>query len=229
MSQTLTREQSLDAEVAQYRPDEDPVPACLHHDGQGQRQQVEEDRRPGRGVRWSCAVGVQRSLLRVIEPFGIRAEMGLQAPWLLRATFAGYAGPVNRLPVQQNKRLPVLEMLGRTYSDQQWEDLCNRCAECCFESEWSDGRWVSTGVPCRYLDLTTRNCKVYTCRFEAEPQCNKVNPSAVLQGMLPTDCSYVEELQSIIEEDFEGVDPRLRGSRRRKNRARRKKGRHRER
>ncbi len=129
--------------------------------------------------------------------------------------------------MQHNERLPVLEMLGRTYSDRHWEDLCNRCAECCFESEWVDGRWVSTGVPCRYLDLDTRNCKVYSSRFEAEPQCNKVNPSAVMQGMLPADCSYVEELQTIIEEDFEGRDPRLRGRGRWKKSGRKKKGRHR--
>ncbi|MBJ94379.1 MAG: hypothetical protein CMP23_07840 [Rickettsiales bacterium] len=99
-------------------------------------------------------------------------------------------------------------MLGRSYTHHQWEELCNRCAECCFESEWVGGRWVSTDVPCRYLDLETRNCKVYGARFEAEPQCNKVDPSAVLRGMLPESCSYVEELQDIIAEDWDGEDPR---------------------
>ena len=131
--------------------------------------------------------------------------------------------------MQQNARLPVIEMLGRSYSEQQWEDLCNRCAECCFESEWVNGRWISTGVPCRYLDLDTRTCKVYSCRFEAEPQCNKVNPSAVLQGMLPSECSYVDELTTIIEEDFEGLDPRLRSKGKMHTKGRSKKGRRRRR
>lgn len=105
-------------------------------------------------------------------------------------------------------------MLGRNYSEADWESLCNRCGECCYESEWKDNRWVSTGVACRYLDIETKQCKVYTCRFEAEPQCNSVTPAAVMQGMLPDSCSYTEELELIIDEDFEGHDPRLRGNRR---------------
>jgi len=102
-------------------------------------------------------------------------------------------------------------LLGRRYAHEQWEALCNRCGDCCYESEWNGARWVSTGVPCRHLDVETNHCKVYTCRFETEPQCNPVTPSSVLQGMLPESCSYVDELEAVIGEDFDGHDPRLRG------------------
>ena len=142
---------------------------------------------------------------------------------------SGYAARVNTVRSSQS-RLPVLDMLGRHYSEAHWEALCNRCGECCYESEWKDNRWVSTGVPCRYLDVDKNECKVYTCRFEAEPQCNPVTPTAVMQGMLPQRCSYTEELELIIAEDFEGHDPRLRGNRRWKKKAdRTRKGRRRQR
>ena len=153
------------------------------------------------------------------QPLGIRGRRSPQAPPLLPAVPSGYAEAM-RTATTRETRLPILELLGRSYSEEQWEALCNRCGECCYESEWRDNRWVSTGVPCRYLDVESNHCKVYTCRFEAEPQCNRVTPSSVMQGMLPEACTYVDELQAIIGEDFDGHDPRLRGHRRRKKQTR---------
>ena len=121
-------------------------------------------------------------------------------------------------------RLPVLyDLMGRVYSDAEWEALCDGCGDCCYESNYTDAGWVHTGTPCRYLDLEKR-CRVYTQRFEAEKDCIKVTPSLVLQGILPSTCAYVEEMHRIVEEDYDGLDPegRDRGKRTRRNKQRRK-------
>jgi uncharacterized cysteine cluster protein YcgN (CxxCxxCC family) len=119
----------------------------------------------------------------------------------------------------QQVRLPIVHsLLGRLYSDAEWEALCNRCGKCCYESREIDGRWVRTGVPCRFLDVLDKTCDVYTHRFQAEEDCTRVTPSVVLQGILPDDCSYHDEVRRIVEEDFDGDDPRhqRRGKKQRK-------------
>ena len=124
-------------------------------------------------------------------------------------------------------RLPqVHDMLGRIYTDQEWEDLCNYCGKCCYEVTDQNGTWVRSSIPCRYLDDFDKTCGVYNNRFQAESACMRVTPSAVIGGRLPPDCTYVVELERIIEEDFEGDDPRAqrgRGRRRRSTRHRERK------
>lgn len=114
------------------------------------------------------------------------------------------------------------ELLGRIYTDGQWEGLCSRCGACCFESRWTDTGWEQTDVPCTYLDGSTKECNAYGQRFEVEQDCIRVTPSVVLSGILPSECSYNDELHRIAEEEWEGDAPRSdrgrRGSRRRRQR-----------
>lgn len=128
--------------------------------------------------------------------------------------------------VRRARGLPVVHtLLGRLYTDAEWERLCNRCGECCFESRWVDNAWKHTSIPCRYLDDFDRSCRVYGNRFQAQKDCIRVNPSVVMGGMLPKACSYHDEVALIIEEDYDGTDPRARKKRsRRGSRKRRKCG-----
>ncbi len=107
------------------------------------------------------------------------------------------------------RRLPIVhDLLGRIYTDAEWEALCNRCGACCYESRWTDMGWEETGIPCGFLDLESKLCGAYGTRFDVEADCIRVDSSVVLQGILPVECSYLDELNRIIEEDHGGADPR---------------------
>jgi len=108
----------------------------------------------------------------------------------------------------RSSRLPIVhEMLGRLYSDPQWEALCNGCGKCCYEVQDQGGEWTRSSIPCRFLDDFDKTCRVYSNRFQAEKQCMRVTASAVIEGRLPPDCTYVLELGRIVDEDFGGEDP----------------------
>ena len=73
-----------------------------------------------------------------------------------------------------------------------WEDICQRCGLCCFE-KWIDerDRIVTTDVPCRHLDIVTRECRVYYKRFEVGEGCVKLTPEVVATvNWLPELCAY---------------------------------------
>ena len=101
------------------------------------------------------------------------------------------------------------DLLGRLYTDAEWEALCNRCGQCCYESRWTGSGWEETGVPCGHLDEESLLCTAYGDRFAVEQDCIRVDASVVLRGMLPVECSYLEELARIIDEDFGGADPQI--------------------
>ena len=105
-------------------------------------------------------------------------------------------------------------LLGRLYTDAEWEALCNRCGDCCYESVWTHVGWEDTGRPCPQLDEDTRLCGAYGKRFELEAECIRVTPSVVLSGMLPESCSYHDELREIVEEDEERMARSRHGRRR---------------
>lgn len=120
--------------------------------------------------------------------------------------------------------LPVVyELMGRLYSYNEWEALCDGCGQCCFESHWTERGWNHTSIPCRYLDDFDRSCKVYSNRFQAEKECIKVTPSVVLLGGLPETCAYREEVARIVEEDFAGEDPREKRRSKKRNGSRKRK------
>jgi len=80
--------------------------------------------------------------------------------------------------------------------ERYWESLCKRCGQCCFE-KWidADGTIRPTDIACRFLDIVTRECKVYHKRFAVGEGCIKLTPEVVeTVQWLPADCAYVEWL-----------------------------------
>jgi hypothetical protein len=75
----------------------------------------------------------------------------------------------------------------------EWEARCKGCGECCLEKiEDERGTIFYTMKPCRYLDVETRQCKVYHNRFLINPECVKLTPELVTTlRWLPRDCGYV--------------------------------------
>jgi len=73
-----------------------------------------------------------------------------------------------------------------------WEDTCLRCGLCCFEkSVDKHGRFVTTRIPCRHLDIISRECRVYHKRLEVGEGCVKLTPEVVHQvDWLPGSCAY---------------------------------------
>ena len=76
----------------------------------------------------------------------------------------------------------------------EWEALCRQCGLCCFEKvRLPNGRIQTTRVPCRFLDVHTRRCRVYAHRFEVRENCQKLTPELVAQvDWLPEECAYVQ-------------------------------------
>jgi len=78
----------------------------------------------------------------------------------------------------------------------KWEELCNQCGRCCFEKyEEDDGTIFFTSTPCRYLDVVSRECKVYDRRFEINPDCIGLTPQLVSSlNWLHDNCGYRQAL-----------------------------------
>lgn len=74
----------------------------------------------------------------------------------------------------------------------EWENLCHRCGLCCFEKAIDGkGRIIETQVPCRQLDIHTRECRVYEHRQLIEYDCIKLTPEKVAKlKWLPESCAY---------------------------------------
>ena len=73
-----------------------------------------------------------------------------------------------------------------------WEDICLRCGLCCFEKSVDrKGRFVTTRIPCRHLDVISRECRVYHKRLEVGEGCVKLTPEGVQKvDWLPVGCAY---------------------------------------
>lgn len=73
-----------------------------------------------------------------------------------------------------------------------WDSLCKQCGRCCFEKiEDERGNIFYTLTACRFLDVTSRECKIYDRRFEINPSCIKLTPELVQTlRWLPRDCGY---------------------------------------
>lgn len=73
-----------------------------------------------------------------------------------------------------------------------WEGICHRCGGCCFEKIIDAAGTVhTTGIPCRFLDIHKRTCRVYLHRLEIEEDCIKLTPENVeVFSWLPENCAY---------------------------------------
>ena len=73
-----------------------------------------------------------------------------------------------------------------------WENVCRKCGLCCFEKiEDVDGTIFYTATPCRYLDVVSRECRIYERRFEINPECVKLTEELVRElRWLPDSCGY---------------------------------------
>jgi uncharacterized cysteine cluster protein YcgN (CxxCxxCC family) len=81
----------------------------------------------------------------------------------------------------------------------EWDSLCRRCGECCFE-KWVDERGTvfPTAIACRHLDVVTRDCRVYHKRLQVGEGCIQLTPDIVAAvRWLPPDCGYRQWLQNL--------------------------------
>jgi uncharacterized protein len=79
---------------------------------------------------------------------------------------------------------------------ESWEGICQQCGLCCFEKiEDEQGRIFFTSTPCRYLDISTRRCKIYKKRFKVYPECVQLTPELVKDlKWLHNGCGYKKAL-----------------------------------
>jgi len=96
-----------------------------------------------------------------------------------------------------------------------WEAQCNGCGSCCFEKfENERGTIFYTQTPCRYLDVVTRQCRIYENRFSINPECVKLTPELVeTLRWLPKECGY-KKVKSPEHEVPRRSDLRRRGRKR---------------
>ncbi len=73
-----------------------------------------------------------------------------------------------------------------------WEQICRRCGGCCFEKKIdANGTVHTTTIPCRFLNVHTRACRIYHQRLQAEQDCIQLTPEILPQlDWLPKDCAY---------------------------------------
>ena len=86
-------------------------------------------------------------------------------------------------------------------TEQEWEAICQRCGQCCFNKIIEDdGTVYATPIPCRFFDIIDRTCKVYHKRFETGEECIKLTPELVRNAIwLPHDCAYVRQIRKADE------------------------------
>jgi len=83
-----------------------------------------------------------------------------------------------------------------TRQEQEWDAICARCARCCYEKIDFEGRIYYTELPCEFLDIKTKTCRVYERRDVERPGCVRLTPETVKKGFLPADCPYVKGIDN---------------------------------
>ncbi len=75
---------------------------------------------------------------------------------------------------------------------EQWEAICQGCGACCFEKKIDrQGIVHTTSIPCRFLDIHDRSCRVYPHRLEIEADCIKLTSENIQDlSWLPETCAY---------------------------------------
>jgi uncharacterized cysteine cluster protein YcgN (CxxCxxCC family) len=77
----------------------------------------------------------------------------------------------------------------------EWEAVCEGCGRCCCEKYDYRGKIFYTKTPCRFLDIETKRCTIYSERSVRNPECMTLTPEVVRAGILPADCPYVRDLE----------------------------------
>jgi hypothetical protein len=75
----------------------------------------------------------------------------------------------------------------------EWEALCDNCGLCCLHSvqDGKTGKIMLLAVACRFLDISTCNCLVYSDRFKIKPDCERLSPDKIRRIIrLPYTCAY---------------------------------------
>ncbi len=77
-------------------------------------------------------------------------------------------------------------------AEDQWEAICLRCGDCCFEKIIdTSGKVHTTPIPCRFLDIHSRSCQIYHQRLKAEEDCIQLTAELVPElDWLPMGCAY---------------------------------------
>jgi hypothetical protein len=74
----------------------------------------------------------------------------------------------------------------------EWEAICLRCGECCFEQLYDQDDTLLASTMCEFLDSATRLCTVYERRFEICHDCIKLTDKNLPTfDWLPDTCGYV--------------------------------------
>lgn len=74
----------------------------------------------------------------------------------------------------------------------EWEALCLRCGECCFELIFDEDDNLTASTMCEFLDPDTRQCRVYENRFEVCHDCIRLTGENLPRfDWLPETCGYV--------------------------------------
>jgi uncharacterized cysteine cluster protein YcgN (CxxCxxCC family) len=77
----------------------------------------------------------------------------------------------------------------------EWEAICERCGRCCYEKYEYKNKILYTKTPCRFLDIESKTCTIYSERSVRHPECVSLTPEIVRAGILPADCPYVRDLE----------------------------------
>jgi len=78
-------------------------------------------------------------------------------------------------------------------SNQEWEQLCDGCAQCCLIKLQDDDtdEIFATDVVCRFLDAASGHCGVYANRAIKKPECFVIERNnAEHFSWLPKTCAY---------------------------------------
>lgn len=83
---------------------------------------------------------------------------------------------------------PIIDV---TPGSPEWEALCRRCGECCFELVYDEDDVLVASNRCEFLDPDSRLCTVYETRFEVCHDCIELTDKNLLRfDWLPETCGY---------------------------------------
>lgn len=93
---------------------------------------------------------------------------------------------IAEIPFWQRKRLDDM-------TPAEWESLCDGCGLCCLQKleDEDTGEVYHTDLACRYMDLETCRCTVYSERLKKVPACTVLTLDTVNEyHWMPQTCAY---------------------------------------